>query len=161
MPASLIIVGFSLALFLYWFRYTCVLILSARTAKDFTARVAQTNGLELVRVQAALKQSPEAGELTELEAALRHDYYLLTALVRHAARFQISGPQLEQRILIADFQVQAAWFQLARRLPGSQAYAQAAVNEMADIVAHFANAMGERAALRTPRNATLNLIPRA
>jgi len=34
MIASILIIIFSAVLFIYWFRYTCLLILSTKTAKD-------------------------------------------------------------------------------------------------------------------------------
>ncbi len=148
MSPSIIILGFSLLLLLYWFRYTCLLILSAKGAKDYTARVSQTNGLELVRVQAALKQQPQGAELAELRAALLHDYQLLTGILRHTARFQIAGFNLEQRMLMVDFRAMTLWYFLIRQAPGAEAYARAAVEEMADVVAHFANTMGEHSMVR-------------
>ncbi len=151
MPVSVIIAGFSLLLFLYWFRYTCLLILRAKGTRDFTARVSQTNGLELMRVRAALKLTPPMEELAALHAALERDYGVLTGILRHASSFQVRSYRLEQWMLMADFRVLSAWFRLVRRLPGAIGQAQEAIEEMTDIVAHFANAMGERSAMRPAR----------
>lgn len=150
MSAGLVILGFSLALFLYWFRYTCLLILSAKGVKDYTARVAETNGLELVRVQTALGKAKSAEELDALRQALSRDYQLLTGILRHTSRFQITGFSVEQRMLMMDFLVMQGWFLVLRPMPNAEGHLRRAVAEMADIVAHFANTMGER---RFARNA--------
>lgn len=144
MSAGLLILGFSLALFLYWYRYTCLLILSAKGTKDYTVRVAETNGLELVRVQAGLRTASSPDELDRLRAALSRDYQLLTGILRHTSRFQLTGFSVEQRMLMLDFALMQVWFFLTRALPSAAAYSRRAVSEMADIVAHFANSMGER-----------------
>lgn len=45
MVASVLIMAVSIALLLYWFRYSCVLILSTRTTRDYSASVALANQL--------------------------------------------------------------------------------------------------------------------
>ena len=39
----------------YWFRYTCLLILSAKTTRDFAGEVAEANQLSFLEVQARLR----------------------------------------------------------------------------------------------------------
>ncbi len=145
MFASIIIIVFSLLLFLYWFRYTCLLILSTKTAKDYTAQAARVNQLELPSVQASLQTELAVEGLDHLHQSLARDYTLLTSLVRHAAEFQFGGFTLEQRMLMIDYKVMQLWFALAKRTSHAS-HARLALEEMADIVAHFANVMGERAA---------------
>jgi hypothetical protein len=146
MFASLIIIGFSVLLFLYWFRYSCLLILSTRTTRDYTAEVADANQLELPRVQANLQSLVPAEGLDGLCDSLDRDYRLITSLLRHAADFQLGGVSIEERMLMIDFHVMKAIYAAACRL-SQFSYAQKALEEMADIVSHFANTMGERSAV--------------
>src|SRR5678815_1899303 len=150
MFVSITIIGFSLLLFLYWFRYTCLLILSTRTAKDYTAQVARANQLEFPLIRAHLRQemAAAANELSTpnmeaLRTSLERDYRLLTGLLSHAAQFQVGGVTIEQRMLMIDYQAMRLWYTASLRFSKS-AHARQALEEMADIVAHFANAMGEQ-----------------
>lgn len=149
MFVSIVIITFSMLLFLYWFRYTCLVILNTKTAKDFTAQVAQANSLAFPAVQVQLhsltEQAPtvSAARMTDLQLSLERDYRLLTGVLRHAAEFQIGGFSVEQRMLMVDYQVMKVWYSLALRLDNAS-HARQALAEMTDIVAHFANAMGER-----------------
>ena len=149
MFVSIVIISLSMLLFLYWFRYTCLLILSTRTAKDYTAQVAAANQLEFPVILSQLKMAVPAGgaveEMGMLQQSLERDYRLLTGLLSHAAQFQVGGLSMEQRMLMIDYQVMKAVFSVSHRFVQS-VHARNALAEMADIVAHFANAMGERSA---------------
>ncbi|MBI3682224.1 MAG: hypothetical protein HY235_17730 [Acidobacteria bacterium] len=148
MFASIVIIGFSLVLFLYWFRYTCLLILSTKTTRDYTVQVARANHLEFPAIVAHLRSEVAVDGMDTLHTSLGRDYRLLTTLLRSAAQFQVGGLSVEQRMLMIDYHVMKGWYAIARRF--SQAlYAQQALEEMADIVAHLANDMGERAAARS------------
>ena len=48
---TVIITASSVLLFGYWFRYTCLLILSAKTTRDFAGQVAAANQLGFLEVQ--------------------------------------------------------------------------------------------------------------
>ena len=52
---TVIITVSSVLLFGYWFRYTCLLILSAKTTRDFAGQVAAANQLGFLEVQAQLR----------------------------------------------------------------------------------------------------------
>lgn len=145
MIASVLIILFSAALFVYWFRYTCVLILSTKTARDYTAQVAEANQLGVLETLACLKDAAGQQPLEALRESLDRDYRVLTTLLRHAADFRIGGYSVEQRMLMVDYKAMRILYRLARGL--SESHARAALEEMSGIVAHFANAMGERAAV--------------
>ena len=53
--STVIITASSVLLFGYWFRYTCLLILSAKTARDFAGQVAAANQLGFLDVQNQLR----------------------------------------------------------------------------------------------------------
>lgn len=144
MIASLFIIGFSLILFLYWFRYTCLLVLSAKPARDYTKQVAAANQLSFVEVEDQIAEVSVTDHLDNLSKSLDRDYRLLTCLMRHAAGFQLGGYDLEHRMLMIDFAVMRGWYALAKKF--SMPQARSALREMATIVGHFANATGERGA---------------
>ena len=139
--ATVIIMVSSIFLFGYWFRYTCLLILSARTSKDYAAGVAMANQLSFPEVQAVLRQSES--NLDQLMQQLDRDYKVLTYLLKNAANPSRGGDAVENRMLEIDYRLMRAWFSLTSRF--SPTAAMSALDEMAQVVAHFANSMGERA----------------
>ena len=146
MFVSIIIIAFSLMLFLYWFRYTCLIILNTKTVRDYTAQIATANQLEFPAIQAQLRLAGgPMPQLDTLHASLDRDYQLVTGLLRHAAQFQVGGVNIEQRMLMIDYKVMKMWYGAARSF-SKGSYAMQALQEMSDIVAHFANSMGERSA---------------
>ena len=138
--ATVIIMVSSVLLLAYWFRYTCLLMLSARTSRDYAASVALANQLSFLEVQSMLQDSHDLDRLKEL---LDRDYKVLTYLLKNAAQPSNGGDAVENRMLEVDYRLMRAWYSVARRFSPSAALT--AVDEMAQVVAHFANSMGERA----------------
>src|SRR5713226_5735055 len=87
----------SALLFVYWFRYTCLLILSTKAARDYTSAVALANELQLLEVQAALPGASRA-DLDQLHQWLERDYKVLSYLFRNAAGAR-GERELEDRML--------------------------------------------------------------
>ena len=133
----------SALLLVYWFRYMCLMIVSAKTTRDYAAEVATANQLGFVHVQARLRQASPA-ELERLHAALDRDYALLTYLLKNAALSATEESPVENHMLAANYRLMAAWSRVSRQF--SIAASTRALEEMALVVAHFANVMGERAA---------------
>jgi hypothetical protein len=138
--ATIIITISSVALFGYWFRYTCLLILSTKTAQDYAAQVATANQLGFLEVRAQLQT--DSANLDRLRETLDRDYAVLSSLMKHAGSMEQSG--LEKRMLELNYRVMGTWYSLSRRF--SPAAAARALDEMSQVVAHFANVMGESAA---------------
>jgi hypothetical protein len=120
-----------------------VLILSARTARDYAAAVASANQLSFVGIQSRLR-AEVPGDLDRLKQSLDRDYRLLTYLLMHSAKPWNSDDAVEKRVLKIDYRLMGAWYSLARHF--SPSAARRALDEMSMVVAHLANAMGERAA---------------
>ena len=131
----------SALLFGYWFRYTCLLILNAKTARDYAGEVAAANQLSFGTVQAKLREG--VAELDPLHAALQHDYEVVTYLLKNAARSSNEESPLETRMLEMNYRLMSACYQVSRRFSSSAA--RRALEEMSQVVGHFANVMGERA----------------
>lgn len=152
LAVTVTIVAGSALLFVYWFRYTCLLILSARTARDYARDVAKANQLGFPEVQARLSPDslsddstgPSVVELDPLREALERDYSLITYLLKNAAHSESEESSLETRMLEMYYHLMGAWYSAVR--PFSVDAARAALNQMASVVEHFANSMGERAA---------------
>jgi hypothetical protein len=144
MIASIAIIVLSVLLFLYWFRYTCLLILSAKTTRDYAGQVARANELRFLAIQQELHHSRSEETLQDLERALDRDYRFLTYLLLHGAGFNLDGTVLENRMLMIDYRIMQAYYLVTRTLLPK--HARRALAEMSDIVGHFANSMGERLA---------------
>jgi hypothetical protein len=142
LATSTITIG-SLVLFAYWFRYTCLLILSAKTARDYTSDVAFSNHLGFPAIQAQLSQGV-APDLDRLRAALDSDYRVVRNLLNHLPKTEEGPSPLETHMLAINYRLMGAWYQVTRHI--SESTAARALGEMSMVVAHFANVMGEQAA---------------
>jgi hypothetical protein len=137
--STIVIMAGSVLLFGYWFRYTCVLILSARTTRDYAGAVAAANQLSFLEVQSALLE-PSSANLDHLKDSLDRDYKVLTYLLKHAANGADGEGAVEKRMLEIHYRLMGAWYSTSRHL--SPVAARRALDEMASVVAHFANSMG-------------------
>jgi hypothetical protein len=134
-----IVIGVSSAvLFAYWFRYTCLLVLSARTAHDYAFQFATENGLAITQIQDQLRQADP--DLLRLHQMLDRDYAVIQQIV---AAGSLSGMGIETRILALNYRIDRICYQVMSRV--SQNSARGVLEEMSSIVAHFANALGEAA----------------
>jgi hypothetical protein len=118
------------------------LILSAKTTQDYAGEVANANQLSFLQVQLQLREEGPV-DLDQLQGSLDRDYGLVTYLIQNAA----GGPSefgVEDRMLQLNYRLTKMWYQAARRI--SPDVARRALDEMSTVVAHFANAIGERAA---------------
>ena len=136
---TLVITVSSVLLFGYWFRYTCLLILSAKTTRDYAADIAAANQLSFLQVQSQLRENTP--DLDRLHAALDRDLVMVTYLIQHASGQGEWG--MEERMLKFNYRLMSAWCSVSRRV--SPEAGRRALDEMSMIISHFANAMGERA----------------
>jgi hypothetical protein len=143
--ATIAITVSSAVLFGYWFRYTSLLILSAKTPQDYAGEVAMTNQLSFLTVQSQLRQLRQhAPELEALQKALDRDYAIVTYLLEHVSSASAVEEALEKRMLKIDYRLMRAWYLVSRNF--SSEAARNALEEMSQVVAHFANVTGARAA---------------
>lgn len=143
MAASIfIIVFFSLALLVYWFRYTCLLLLSSRSEKRHAAAIAEANRLYFPQIDGERIQQADPSELPALQRMLERDYRLIIFLLKHTAGLEVAGVTLEQRLLMLDFKLMQLVSAMGRFLGVKRV--RAALQEMAAVVTQLADAMGER-----------------
>jgi hypothetical protein len=117
------------------------LILSAKTTRDYALDIATANQLSFLQVQTELRDQRPA-DLDRLQASLDRDLAVVTYLIQHA-----SGQEwgLEDRMLQLNYRLMGAWCRVSQRF--SAEAGRRALDEMSTIVSHFANVMGERAAV--------------
>jgi len=139
MVETVLILAFSMALFVYWFRYTVLLLLSEENVSQHTADIGQLSVLE---TREALRHAPGDLPLDRLQRALDNDYKMLRYLLDHAAGMGLRP--LEHYLLVLDYQIMRSWYRLTRNASSRQA--RRALDEMAGVVSHIAYKMGERAA---------------
>ena len=141
-----VFIGFSGALLAYWFRYACVLILSARATRDYASAVVTANALEYPEIQRRLAEGPaeEVASLDGFYRAIDRDYRLLTCLMRHGAGSRRHGCLVESRMLMLYYRLMGACYAICRRI--SLRRGRRALEEMASILRHFADTIGQCAA---------------
>jgi hypothetical protein len=137
---AIVAVG-SVVLFGYWFRYTCLLIVSAKTALDYAGHVAAANQLSFLTVQSRLHER-NVTDLDPLRAALDRDYSRIAHLLKSAANSSAGESSIETRMLEVSYRLTGAWYQVSRRF--STEAACRALEDMSLVIAHFANVVGER-----------------
>lgn len=142
MIVTALIVGISTALFVYWFRYTVILILRTGTAPEYAQRVAAANHLSFVDVKQQLHAQTDSRELPGLFHALQRDYRVLKYLLGHAATVESGSYTAEQRLLMLNFRVMSLWFSAVCRFRPQ--HAKHALLEMSGTLEYFANVMGRR-----------------
>jgi hypothetical protein len=142
--ATLIIIVSPFLLFVYWFRYACLLILTAKTTRDYAGSVATANQLDFPKVQ--LKLRNQAVDLDRLKDALDRDHELLIYLLKNAPNPPTGEAAIEERMLEVYYRLMRAWYIAANHF--SPPAAGRALGEMSIVLAHFANTMGERVAVQ-------------
>ena len=137
---SVIVVVGSGLLFVYWFRCACLLILVAKSPRDYAKGIEIANQLGFSEVQLALRNS--AIDLPSLRKALDLDFSILSRLLKFAASPRHQA--IERLMLRINYWTMRAWYFVTWRI--SPRAARCALQEMALIVAHFASTLGERLA---------------
>ncbi|HUI39202.1 MAG TPA: hypothetical protein VLY22_01110 [Candidatus Nitrosotalea sp.] len=137
MIVSIIVTAFSFALLLYWFRYSCILMLRNFSTESTAAATADSQFCcrqvkEMLRTDA---------QLDRLERALERDYRLATYLIEHAAGLDLNS--IEDRLLVIDYRVMQWYYRLTKS--AAPQCARRALDEMADVVAFLAGRLDARA----------------
>jgi hypothetical protein len=135
MIASILILTFSAGLLVYWFRYSCVLLLRTAKARMDLARPAD----ERYSIGFVLNQVSTATHLEPLENALSRDYQVLTYLIQNAADLEMAS--IENRLLILDYKMMHLWYRVTRTIAPAQS--RKALAEMASVLGVVASQMDE------------------
>lgn len=127
-------------LFVYWFRFTCLLILSAKTAQDYASSVVFVHHLSFPEIQVRLWEAA-SGEFDGLKDSLDRDYALVLQLMK---QMEAGKSGIEERMLSIHYFLTGVWYRTSARF--SEKYGRQALEQMSQVVAHFANTIGEAAA---------------
>ena len=138
MFASILIILVSVVLLVYWFRYSCILLLRGYADQPVVA-VQSDSRFSFGSVRERLQTEQQ---LDPLLVALQRDYQLITYLLEHAAGLELSG--FEDRLLLWDYKLMRAWYQITRVAFPEQA--RQALSEMATVLTILGGKIGERAA---------------
>jgi len=141
MLAGILIIASSLALFVYWFRYSCVLILRNRCEAAEASTAVLDGRFSFAEVRDRLKSGLA---LAPLEACLERDFRVLTYLIEHAAGLELDS--LEDRLLIFDYRVMQCVYRLSRT--AAPLRARKALSEMASVLGVLAHRIGEQAGVQ-------------
>jgi len=141
MVASFLIIGFSLLLLLYWFRYSCILLLRSQAERAASAPAVPDIRFCFAEVQAQLRT---AEVLDPLHLSLQRDYEILIYLLQHAAGLSLES--FEDRLLVLDYKVMQWWYRLTKVAAPQQA--RRALYEMASILNVLAQKMSEQAGVQ-------------
>jgi len=133
---SIFIIFVSVLMFIYWFRYTCWLILTAKTPRDCSVSIAKENQMQFITVRTVLLENKHA-DAKEIYDSLEHDYRTILHLMRSAP---LGSP--ENALLKVDYWLMSAWYALTRGV--APAHARGALLEMSSIIGYLANALGEQ-----------------
>jgi hypothetical protein len=140
MVVSFLIIVVSFGLLLYWFRYSCILLLRNSIEETRTA-VAEHSPFSFRRVREQLRGTvPVDG----FERALERDYRMLTYLIGHAAGLDLNS--VEDRLLVLDYRVMQTCYRVTRSAAPQSA--RRALAEMADVLSVLAGRLDERAGVR-------------
>ena len=138
MLAGILIIAFSLALLVYWFRYSCILILRNSQADAQPVLNTADSRFGFVQVQ---EKIGSASELDPLQAALDRDYRVLAYLLEHAAGLKLAS--LEDRLLMIDYRIMHRVYCVTRTLAPTRA--RSALSEMAVVLGILIQRIGEQA----------------
>jgi hypothetical protein len=142
MVAGVLIIAVSLALLIYWFRYSCILIMRSQMTAHEPAAAAESSQLSYSKVQESLQAE---GTLDPLLESLDRDYRILTYLLEHAAGLELAT--LEDRLLMLDYRIMQRVYRITRTLAPERA--RRSLSEMATVLGILSQRLGEQASARS------------
>lgn len=142
MVASVFVILFSAALLVYWFRYTCILLVRNGADEVRAATEAVQRNFSFGEIRSRLETQ---ANLDPLHRALQRDYRVLTYLVRHASGLEWAT--FEERLLVWDYKLLQFWYGLTRTAAPAQA--REALCEMAAVLSILAGRIGQRAGVQS------------
>ena len=102
MITSVFIIAISVILFVYWLRYSCVMLLRNAQERTEVSTVAD----ERFSISSVRERLKTEGDLDSLERALERDYHVVTYLIEHAADLELAS--IENKLLVIDYKLMRA-----------------------------------------------------
>src|ERR1700694_1969516 len=107
MLTGILIIAFSLALLIYWFRYSCILVLRNYADAAVSSPEVADSRFHVGEVRARLRGE---AELDSLHGSLQRDYEMVVYLVEYAAGLELGS--VEDHLLVLDYKVMQWWYRL-------------------------------------------------
>jgi hypothetical protein len=136
MITSVLIIAISALLFMYWLRYSCVLLL--RSAKEQNSAINPYD--ERFAIFAIQQRIQTESDLAPLEHALQRDYQVVTYIIEHATDLELAS--IENKLLVLDYRLMRVWSRLTRTLAPQQS--RQALSEMASVIQVLVAQMGDQ-----------------
>src|ERR1035437_1926675 len=140
MVTGVFIIAISVILFIYWLRYSCVLLL--RNAQERAGM--STLADQRFSFSSVLERLKTDRDLGPLERALERDYYVVMYLIEHVADLELAS--IENKLLVIDCKLMQIWSRLTRTVAPQQS--RKALSEMAAVLSVLVGQMGEPSQLR-------------
>ena len=134
MITSILVVGISAVLLVYWLRYSCVMLLHDAQERSAMAALAD----ERFSASSVLERLKTEADLAPLERALERDYRVVTYLIEHATDLELAS--IQNKLLVLDYQLMRLWSRLTRTLAPQES--RKALSEMASVLRALAGQMG-------------------
>jgi hypothetical protein len=128
MITSVLIIAFSVVLFIYWLRYSCVLLL--RNARERA-------GMSTV--------ADERFSFFDVAERLKRDYHVVMYLIEHTANLELAS--IENKLLVIDCKLMRLWSRVTRTMAPRQS--RNALAEMAAVLTVLVGQMREQSRLQT------------
>jgi hypothetical protein len=138
MFASFLIISISFVLLVYWFRYSCILLLRGHPPQSVEVPEGQ------FQFGTAASSLAEDTGMDALHLALQRDHQVITYLLQNAPGLELSS--FEDRLLLWDYKAMRVWYRLTRVAAPEQA--RQALREMASVVSILGGKIGERAGMQ-------------
>jgi hypothetical protein len=126
MITSVFIIAISVVLFVYWLRYSCVMLLRNAQERTVVSMVAD----ERFSISSVRERLKAKGDLDSLERDLERDYHVVTYLIEHAADLELAS--IENKLLVIDYKLMRLWSHLTRTAAPEQS--RKALAEMASVL---------------------------
>ena len=136
MITSVFIIAISVLLFVYWLRYSCVLLL--RNAQEQSQ--SQKRNDDSFAISSVLRRLKTESDLAPLESDLERDYQVVTYIIEHATDLELAS--IENKLLILDYKLMRIWSRITRTLAPRQS--RKALSEMADVLYVLIGQMGDQ-----------------
>lgn len=140
MITSVFIIAISVILFVYWLRYSCVMLLRNAQERTEVSTVAD----ERFSISSVRERLKTQGDLDSLERALERDYHVVTYLIEHAADLELAS--IENKLLVIDYKLMRVWSHLTRTAAPEQS--RKALAEMASVLGVLVDQMSAQGHLQ-------------
>jgi hypothetical protein len=141
MITSVFIIAISVILFVYWLRYSCVMLLRNAQERTEASPVAD----ERFSISSVRERLRTEGDLDSLERALERDYHVVTYLIEHAADLELAS--IENKLLVIDYKLMRVWSHVTRTAAPEQS--RKALAEMASVLGVLVDQMSAQGHLQT------------